>query len=392
MSSTVPLRREAPGAPAGADARARLLWADNLKTLLIAGIIVIHAFLGYAGTFEGWTYSGVREVTLSPASEAPLFVIVGPFGLFVIGLLFLVAGLFTTPSIDHKGPRAFARDRLLRLGVTYVVYVLLVQPAVSYAVEHPFGDATRSYWYEMLGSERQLDSGPLWFVGVLLVFSLGYAACTALVGPKRAGIRVGAGGLWTLVAIVAATSFGVRQLWPYGGESGFFDLNYWQWPACLALFLIGTSVARRGWAEAVPAGLARHSRSATLPALVAMGLLLYLAGSRDEVDLFLGGWHWQALAFALVEAPLVVFGAVWMLAVAQQRLDRPLRGGPALSRSAFTAFILQTPVLVGLAVALRGVPAAAEVKALLVAGAGLVVCFGLAHVLVSRIPALRRVL
>ena len=30
-----------------------------------------------------------------------------------------------------------------------------------------------------MGPERRLDTGPLWFVGVLLVFSLGYAGWRA---------------------------------------------------------------------------------------------------------------------------------------------------------------------------------------------------------------------
>lgn len=52
---------------------------------------------------------------------------------------------------------------------------------------------------------------------------------------------------------------------------------------------------------------------------------------------------------------LVVFGPVRLLGVAQRWLRGPMPWGPALARSAFGAFILQTPVLIGLAMALRGV-------------------------------------
>ena len=57
----------------------------------------------------------------------------------------------------------------------------------------------------------------------------------------------------------------------------------------------------------------------------------------------------------------------------------------------YAAFIVQSFVLIGLAGALRPVPAPAEIKALLVAGGGVVGSFALAWLLV-RIPGLRRVL
>jgi hypothetical protein len=143
------------------------LYLDNLKVLLVAAIIAMHAILGYAGTVQVWTYTQAREITLAPVTEVVLLVAVSPVGFFIIALLFLVAGLLTPPSLERKGAGRFVRDRLLRLGVPFTVYVLLVQPAVAYALEHPLGLAPGSYWYELLGEERALDTGPLWFVGVL---------------------------------------------------------------------------------------------------------------------------------------------------------------------------------------------------------------------------------
>jgi hypothetical protein len=52
--------------------------------------------------------------------------------------------------------------------------------------------------------------------------------------------------------------------------------------------------------------------------------------------------------------PWRCFGSVWLLAVAQRRLNWPLRWpGLAASRSAYGAFILQSVVLIGLAMAVR---------------------------------------
>ncbi len=92
----------------------RQLYADNLKVIMIAAIIAGHAVASYAG-LELWAYTDVREATLSPVTEAVVLAVAAPFGLFMIPLLFLVAGLLTPPSLERKGPGAFAGDRLLRL-------------------------------------------------------------------------------------------------------------------------------------------------------------------------------------------------------------------------------------------------------------------------------------
>lgn len=381
----------------------RRLYLDNLKVLLIAAIIAMHGVASYAGTLEVWTYTEMREVTLAPVAEITLVVLALPFGLVLIALLFLVAGLLTVPSLDRKGPGRFARDRLVRLGIPFAVYVLLIQPAVVYALEHPLGYAPGTYWEEFLGEERIIDTGPLWFVGVLLIYSLAYAAWvhvrgTGGSGPRRTDPRladprpVRAWHLAAAAAVVAPVSFAIRLMYPYGGDAGFTDLNLWQWPACIAVFVLGIVAARQGWHDGIPDHLRRTFGIVTAVALVAMAALMVAAGFAERVEDMLGGPNPLAAAFAVLDAILCLFGSIWLLAAAQRHLTRPLPAGPALARSAYGAFILQTPVLIGLALALRSLVLPAEVKALLVAGGGVAASFALAWLLVSRVPGVRRVL
>jgi glucan biosynthesis protein C len=373
----------------------RLVYLDNLKVAVIAAIIAVHGVLGYAGVLVAWSYTEVREVTLSPLTEIPLTVAIAPFAFLMIPLLFLLAGLLTPASLQRKGTGAYVRDRLVRLGVPFAVYVFAVQPTLMYALDHPLGDATGSYWQEYLGAERQLDTGPLWFVGVLLIVNLGYAGWARTRRPRLSAAGsapITAGRLVLVAAAVAPASFLIRLVYPYAGESGFTDLNYWQWPSCLAAFGLGTVAARRGWLTAVPDRLYRRSRTVAALAAVVMTALLTTVGLLDVVDRAMGGWHWQALAFAMVDGVLTVFGAVWLLGLAQRHLGRSVRWGPTLSRCAYGAFMLQAPVLIGLAVALRPLPLIAEAKAVLVAAAGVAGSFALAWLLIRRVPAVARVL
>ncbi|WP_165547413.1 acyltransferase family protein [Kribbella sindirgiensis] len=381
-----------PGGGVGQWAAARELFLDNLKVILIAVIIAGHAIIGYS-ELDWWSYADVREVTLSSVTVAVLFAVAAPFALLVVPLLFLIAGLLTPLSLDRKGVRRFVRDRLLRLGIPFVLFALLIWPLLEYALFRLLGNPVG------LLEEGSLDTGVLWFIGALLTFSLVYAAWIRVAGPRRgvrrSGAEIGLRHLLLLVAGVTVAAFLVRLAVPFEGDSKYVDLNFYQWPASVGLFGLGIAISGAGWLSAVPDRLRRLSRTATLVAAVAFaGAAIYgttLEGEFEEV--WGGGWHWRPLAFAAAESALAVFGAVWVLGVAQRRLDRRFRWArPAISRSAYGAFMLQGVVLFGLAVALRPLPLPAEVKALGVATVGVAGCFALAWLLISRVPGVSRVL
>lgn len=190
-------------------------------------IIALRGVLGYVGFDQFWSYADVEEVTLHPVTEIILFAVVGPFALFMIALLFIVAGILTRPSLERKGPARFAADRLLRLGVPFAVFTFSLWPLLMYGLYHPFGAAPGSYWAEFVDESGNLDTGPLWFVGVLLIFSLGYAGwvglrqwAAAVVGLRRRTVVSPPGQEITalrplLVAgTVAAATFLVRLVYP----------------------------------------------------------------------------------------------------------------------------------------------------------------------------------
>jgi fucose 4-O-acetylase-like acetyltransferase len=387
--------REVGDAATWAAKRHRYL--DNLKVLLIAGIIAGHALASYAAV-EVWSYADVREVTLSPITEGALFSLLAPFGLIMIPLLFLVAGLFTPAAVDRKGPGRFVRQRLVRLGIPFVGFVGLIWPAVLYALYRPHGNAPGSYWAEFIGTaEESLDTGYFWFVGDLLIFSLLYAGWVAFRGRRptvRRRAEVGLGHLLVLAAAVSLATFLVRLGFAFESER-YVDLNLYEWPAAIALFGLGTTAWRSGWLEAVPTRLHAQCRKVSLLAVCGFGIFIAagfaLGGVGEET--WKGGWTWDAVAFATFECTLAVFGSIWMLAVAQRRLDRSYAWGrPAIGRSAYGAFMLQGPILIGIAAALRPLAVPAEIKALVVVIGGVLGSFGIAWLLIRWVRVAARVM
>jgi hypothetical protein len=180
----------------------------------------------------------------------------------------------------------------------------------------------------------------------------------------------------------------VRLVFP-AGSNQIGQAHLWQWPQFIVMFALGTVAARRGGLDPVPAGIRRGCGRAALSGLLAFSLLaLTMAATGTDGDvLFERGWHWAPLSLAAIEGPLAVGACVWLLGLAQRRLGRPPGARVrVLARSAYAAFLLQGVVLIGLMIALRPVPAPAEIKALAAAALGVAGSFALAAALVTRTP------
>ena len=368
----------------------RLAYLDNLKTLLIAGIIAAHAIQGYS-EFGSWTYQDIQEVTLSPVVETICVVaIVSLGGLFLMALFFLISGLFTQDSLERKGPSRFVTDRLLRLGVPFAVYTLLVWPLTEWAIFGPFFH--QSYWESFTDTDPVLDNGPMWFVGVLLLYSLGLVAWRKLFPPRapsEAPLR--RRRLLLISGIVGVSTFILRLAFA-ADSNQFLNLHLWAWPEYLAMFGLGVAAARRGWLRPVPAALARWCKVATLVSMLVVATAVVTAEPLGlSEDAYFGGWRLTALLAAMAEGVISVSGPIWMLALAQRYLNGTGRLRRAMARGSYLAFMLQGPVLVAIALAFRPVDLPGDVKALLVATLGVVGSFALAWPIVTHTP-LRRVL
>jgi glucan biosynthesis protein C len=106
----------------------RLLFIDNLRIVLICGVLVVHLAVTYRAIGDWYYYD--------PAYD-PLTAILLSFPNFIgmaagMGVFFLIAGYFTPGSYDRKGAGPFLRDRLVRLGIPLLIYDSLIQPFVMY--------------------------------------------------------------------------------------------------------------------------------------------------------------------------------------------------------------------------------------------------------------------
>lgn len=370
----------------------RLPHLDHLRAVLVAWVIGGHALVGYSAV-GGWAYDEVNEVTFAPATELVLVAVIGPSGLFIIGVLFFIAGLLVEQAVERHGWSRYTRERVVRLGLPWLVSAVLVWPASVWLAYVAAGRQV-SFWWVLTHRDPLLDSGALWFALVLLVFSAAFALARPwTVGRRGRPARTLTGRhVAATVALVALSSFVVRLWFPArSGQVG--DLHLWQWPQCLGLFVLGIAAARSGWHWHVPGRLRRRCGAVALVTLVLLPVLALASGVRDlsrDVASYLGGWHWESLATAGIEGILVVTGSVWLVGLAERRWRDRAPETAGWARGAFAAFVIQGPVLMVLASAARPLDLPAELKAPLVAALGITACFWLGRrlpILSGRRPA-----
>jgi len=359
---------------AGVDS-SREAWIDDLRVAVIVGVIGAHVSLIYA-LDVGWYY---RERTASEVAKAVLAGIFSPGLLFGMGLLFFVAGLFTPPALGRKGARRFVIDRLWRLGVPTVAYLLAINPVMNFFGDRAMGEGEtvadyfrRTYWDDV-------ELGVAWFIAALLAFSLVYAVWrwrrpvrTELTSPLRRSDLVRAGGF------IVVTSFLVRLEFPVLSGDSAWGLNLWEYPQMATLFALGVLARERGWLSAGLSPELRRScgRAAAVGVVLAIALGVGLTITED-VDRFLGGLRLEATLIPLIEATLALGMSLWVIDWFRRRENRAGTLVRGLGRASFAAYLLHAPLTIILAMALRDVAVPAELKFLGVFSLGLCASFGL---------------
>ncbi|MEO3790193.1 acyltransferase [Nonomuraea sp. B10E15] len=366
----------------------RLLHVDNLRTALMALVVIHHSVIAYSNV-QGWYYT---EPADSSGGLLDLLLVVNQA--FFMGAFFLVSGLFVPRSYDRKGAGQFLRERLLRLGVPLLLWLLLIRPLVTIGRYTAAAEAAARqgtdlpYWKFYL---LHYTPGPLWFVEVLLVFSALYVLWRRLAGQGRrtpetaTGRAPGAAAIAGFVIGLSLVTYVWRMVAPMGVTVlGLPSFGYL--PQYAALFVVGLIAARRGWLESLPGAAGRAGFATAAGAAAAVVLVV---GAFGETSL--GHGTLPSLLMAVSESAFAVGIILGLVVLFRERLGRQGRLRRFLSAHAFTVYVTHPAVIVALNHALSGVEAPSIAKAALLTAIALPLCWAAAYV-VRALPGARKVL
>jgi len=378
-------------------ATSRLLFVDNIRVLLTILVVLFHLMITYAGT-GSWYYREGREDFITGALGA-WFLTVNQA--YFMGLFLLISAYFVPGSYDRKGAGRFLKDRLIRLGIPVALYSWIIRPLLAYLDPVRFPVSRPPFWSFITGNylknEAVFGAGPLWFIETLLIFSVAYVLWRLLGRPRPAKPAVeirfpGSVSIALFALLLGLTGFVVRLWLPAGWNFVPLNLQFPFFAQYIALFVIGLIAYRRNWLLSLPDRVGRLWLGIAGLMILLFWPLVLGGGALDKgLDPFRGGWHWQALAYALWESFLCLGVCIGLIYVFHRYLDH--QGGLAhfLSRNAYTAYLIHEVVIIVLAYAVRDVALYPLLKWGLVSLVAVSLCFGLSS-LIRKLPYADRVL
>jgi len=134
---------------------------DRARSFIILLVLIHHSVIPYTyyGHTDRQSFLGFDAIVTFNDS-------------FFMAAMFLLSGLFVWPSLRHKGVAAFLRGRWLRLGLPFAIGAVILMPLAYYAIELPnSGAGFGAYWWKTV-TAGPWESGPIWFLAVLLVFDM----------------------------------------------------------------------------------------------------------------------------------------------------------------------------------------------------------------------------
>lgn len=361
---------------------------DRLRVFVIALVVLQHVALGYmqgGQAVSGGSYTNGSAPVVDMAQWSGFNVIVTWTNGFFMPLMFLLSGLFVRPSLARKGLRQYLLDRAVRLGVPLLVGLVTIVPLSYYAAYllSDGGDSFATFWRRMV-TVGPWPSGPLWFVGVLLVFDAALAILLARDRVWRFARRVGqaldripAGG-WLMLLIVASAAaylplhlvFG-KSHWltagPFGVQSSRIGLYFLS-------FAAGAFIGPERLARAFE----RHWVRWPLLAVVATASFFALDGR--QVPAWVDGTM-------LVLFSTITSFALLALAIRFARASGPV--GDSLSVNAYGIYLLHWPIVLWLQLLLLWTPLSPVAKGALAFTVGFIVSWA-ASSLLRRLPGVAR--
>jgi len=369
----------------------RIVYLDNLRVFLTMLVVVFHSSIAYGGA-GSWILKDVDDSQLS-LTVIILSIFTGVCQAFFMSLFFFLSTYFIPSSYDKKGPAAFLKGRLIRIGIPLLFYYFIIGPITNWFA-HFYSKMTLSQFYtQKVFSFHQNFFGPAWFLETLLYASIFYALYQLFTNPNKENektMNFPKGKRLVLIAFIFGfIAFSVRLIYPTG--TGIWGLQFGYFPLYLLLMWAGVAAYRHKWLENLSEELIKTWKIIGLVMIPIFPVGLIATGALSGNLNFSGGMNTQALFYALWE-PFLCFGICIGLVVYFQKRWNFTNGFINLLReSAYTVYLIHPPVIVGWTMTFRPLGLPPFLKFVLVAPLSVAACFIIAF-FILRVPHMKKIL
>lgn len=159
----------------------RILFFDHIRYLLVLLVVVLHVACAYSHYTTWWPVNDLNAVFFDHLLRI--------LGVFLMPGLFFIAGYFALPSLRTKTTWLFIRRKLIRLGLPWLIGVILLGPIriylYYYSREYQLSDLWRIFIRHLesamtfhtgyITTVSQFNHLHFWFISLLLFFFIVFA-------------------------------------------------------------------------------------------------------------------------------------------------------------------------------------------------------------------------
>jgi len=347
----------------------RIYFLDNLKVLLTVLVVFHHAAQPY-GPGGAW-YIPSEPSGFIDYIVLAIFMAVNSS--FFMGLYFMISAYFVPSSLERKGAARFMKDRLVKLGVPILIFMIVVFPVMGYLLE----------------GRPSITFGHLWFLALLLIFSAVYVVWWIKRPPSKTkrpfpgtATIVAFTGVMALITFVVAVWSPINHWVPLGLFEPFHLAQY------AMLFAAGIIAYREGWIDAIPEAAAKLWSGV---AVLMVPLLLVIAAATNSAGI-LGGFTIASLLWCTWVSFTCVSICIALLALFHKRFNAQSPFAKALANNTYTVYLIHIPIVVFFQYLLIGTAIDPLIKFAIVGTTGVIVAFATSHYVVRRLPYAKRIL
>jgi glucan biosynthesis protein C len=359
--------------------RIRFYFFDNIRVFLTLLVIIGHAAITYGGV-GSWFYQEAADSTTTI-----IFSLLASIGQsFAMGLFFFIAGYFEPQSIDSKGPLNFAKDRLIRLGIPLLFFTFFLYLIITWMIDVVVNGQSISFIEDFMYNFRtgNFDTGPLWFVLYLLMFSLIYAISYKLFkfSKKRiVNIKITNNNLVLLTVGLGFLTFIIRIWFPQtsGIESiGWLNIQIGTSPQYIIFFILGILCYRFQWLDQFTLKLGKFWGKISIICSLFIPFLTVISGAIDlGPSILLGGINWYSFLYAMNEMFLGTSICIVIISWSQIKLNYHGKLARILAKNAYSVYIFHAVFVVGLALLYRNIIWIPFLKWLLLSTSAIILSF-----------------
>jgi surface polysaccharide O-acyltransferase-like enzyme len=361
----------------------RFDFADNIRTLLICQVVMVHASVTYGGE-GGWYFS---ENSTSEVSSILLTLFNAVSQSFFMSLLFLIAGFFTQRSLSKQPSGKYTIGRLKRLGIPLLFFYFVLGPLTIW-------QSIRLDQLPSIPYLHAVHSGPMWFAQALLMFTAAFMVVRLITGRKPNSMPADVSFSWLPIVLFALvlwfTTIPARAIWPMGhGIAGMQLGSFAQYGFMYALGIAVNRIDWRGWIVTVPLG--KVSLVACIGIFILpLGLLLGVSDTLGFAP-FMGGLGWQAIFYAGWESVMCVVLSICVVCFIYSRELKPHALWRMMGRSNYGVYLIHPPVMLMISALLLPLDIASVFKFALASVGTIALSFPVAWGL-TRLPVIRDIL